>query len=140
MELTHRSVQPSGATDLHSMVSEDLMREPAYTIARGVRPLALVGSCAASDVGRVVAAMRRASTPGAEPFVYHHANGTADYGFAAAPWAVELYQWANEQADDVMPDVHRHRISGLLLGYSAAAVSDFENRRRVAASTSASAA
>jgi hypothetical protein len=67
-------------------------------------------------------------------------DGTVEYGYAAAQWAIDLYCWVvNEKADDVVPSHQRHRIIGLLLGYSAAAISDFE-MTAVSASTSGSSA
>lgn len=105
------------------------LHEQSYAIARGVRPLALVGQCEA-DAGirsRVLAHLSTHCDAGAVPFVCEREDGTAEYGYAAAQWAIDLYRWTvNEKADNTLPLNQRHRIIGLLLGYSAAAISDFE--------------
>jgi hypothetical protein len=114
------------------------LHEQSYVIARGVRPLALVGQCKADTVvrSRLLARLSRHGDVGAVPFVCEREDGTAEYGYAAAQWAIDLYRWVvNEKADDVVPSCQRHRIIGLLLGYSAAAISDFET---AAGSTSTS--
>jgi hypothetical protein len=51
---------------------------------------------------------------GVLPFIVSSADdGLADYGYAAAPWVVALYQWT--QGEEIPPE-HRNRIVTLLLG------------------------
>jgi hypothetical protein len=102
---------------MSSGISEDLIREQAYLVARGVRALAVLGHCeptqeAMSAVARMIA---RLAVPGALPFVIDRADGQADYGYAAQPWVIELYCWAQSPT---VPAEQRRRIIGLLLGYS----------------------
>ena len=109
--------------------------EQAYLVARGVRPLALVGSCPTEIASQAVAEMMPFSETGAIPFSCDRGDGTTEYGFAAAPWVIDLYRWTvqREEADETVPQSQRHRIVGLLLGYHASAVSAFEEsaaRRR----------
>jgi hypothetical protein len=109
--------------------SDDLIREHAYLVARGVRPLAIVGQCRADAVTMMRTATRieALSEPGAIPFVCDCANGSAEFGFAAEPWAVDLFQWLMRSDENAVPSEYRHRILGLLLGYSTAAVREFES-------------
>jgi hypothetical protein len=74
---------------------------------------------------RVATEVERASCPGAVPFVVDHGDGFAGFGYAGASWAVDLYEWAN--APTRVPQEHRHRINGLLLGYSVPAISRHED-------------
>src|SRR5471030_567227 len=93
----------------------EAVREHAYLVARGVRPLALVGHCV-SQPGALREARGSLDTfgcAGALPFVHDRGDGFADYGYAAAPWVVDLYAWAvRAEADDTMPVSQRHRIIG----------------------------
>jgi hypothetical protein len=108
--------------------SDDLVREQAYLVARGVRPLAIIGECGTDTVTMMRAATRieTLSVPGAIPFVCDCKNGAAEFGFAAEPWVVDLFEWVMTADRSAVPTEHRHRVLGLLLGYSAAAVRDFE--------------
>lgn len=123
-----------------SLVTE-AASEQAYLVARGVRPLALVGHCVvrAGVLPRVRRQLERFACEGAYPFVHDRGDGFADYGYAAAPWVTDLYTWAagQREADDSMPISNRHRIIGLLLGYSVSAISEFETARRTSTSASA---
>lgn len=103
-------------------------QEQAYLIARGVRPLALLGHCVADSLEMLNTAteIERYAVPGSIPFVIERGNGVADYGYAAARWAIELYQWAVCAPEDTVPLVQRHRILGLLLGYSLDAIRRYE--------------
>lgn len=101
--------------------SHEYLVEHAYLVARGVRPLALAGHCKAAP-GLMTAVFERltsAAAPGAQPFIIEREDGIADWGYAREDWAIDLYRWAQS---DAVPEVHRHRIIGLLLGYSAAAI------------------
>jgi hypothetical protein len=59
---------------------------------------------------------------GAIPFVVDRGDGIADCGFAVSKWAIDLFRYAVREA----PDQQRHRIIGLLLGYSAQAIHAYE--------------
>ncbi len=65
------------------------------------------------------------SVPGAIAFVIDRGDGRADYGFSAMRWAIDLLRWTNS---DAVPLVQRHRVLGLLLGYSADAIREFEEQ------------
>jgi hypothetical protein len=119
--------------------SEDLLAEQAYLVARGVRPLSLVGHCPADELTllRVATRIEAVTCPGAVPFVIDHQDGTASFGYAAAAWALDLYAWANAAT---VPQEQRHRINGLLLGYAVSAISSHEEEnsgRRFSDATSA---
>jgi hypothetical protein len=111
------------------IASDDVLTEQAYLVARGVRRLSLAGHCHAADDAsdellRVATQVERHSEPNAIPFVLDHGDGTASYGYAESRWALDLYQWAVK--DPSVPQEQRHRIIGLLLGYSTPAVSRHE--------------
>lgn len=79
-----------------------------------------------------------ANCVGAIPFVIDRGDDVADCGFAAKKWAIDLYRYAIREA----PDRQRHRIIGLLLGYSAQAIHDFDeldDATRVVASSASGA-
>ena len=103
-------------------------REHAYLIARGVRPLAIVGHCPAEPrrMFEVAAQLEELATDGAIPFVAPRDDGIADYGYAHSKWAIDLLSWAQT---DAVPTEHRHRIIGLLLGYSVQAIRAHEEQR-----------
>lgn len=75
--------------------SEDLIREHGYLVARGVRPLALMGHFNADPVAMERAATRleEAVPPGAIPWVLDREDGVANYGCAGAAWVVDLMEW-----------------------------------------------
>lgn len=107
--------------------SEDLLREHVYLVARGVRALAIAGWCEADELAMLRAATlveSHVESP-ALPFVVNHGDGRATYGYAAAAWALDLYQWAHAEQ---VPQEQRERIVGLLLGYSPEAVARFEDQ------------
>jgi hypothetical protein len=112
-------------------ISDDVLRELAYGVARGVRPLALAGSCAAEHDAMLVVQTRLESQgePGAIAFVCPRGDdGLADYGYAAAAWVIDLYRWVVGATEDEVPSKHRHRVVGLLLGYSVPAVANYEEQ------------
>lgn len=59
--------------------------------------------------------------PGVIPFVIDHGDGVASFGYAGERWALDLYEWA--VSDEGIPEAHRHRVIGLLLGYAPPAIS-----------------
>lgn len=109
------------------IASEDVMREQAYLIARSVRPLALLGHCEADPLVmlRIATALDACASGSCIPFVIDRGDGFADYGFAAAPWVVELYSWA---VGGSVPEEQRTRIVGLVLGYGVEAIRAFEDQ------------
>lgn len=120
----------------------ETLREHAYLVARGVRPLSLAGHCHVDEdpdlLLRVATDLERHAEANSIPFVVDHGDGVASYGYAGARWALDLYEWS--VIDPAVPQEQRHRIIGLLLGYGAPAVSRYEEEgsgRRFAA-TSAS--
>lgn len=109
--------------------SDDFVREHAYLVGRGVRSLAIVGECGADAITMMRTATRVESLaiPGAIPFVCDCGDGTAEYGYAAEQWVVDLFEWLMTADANAVPLVQRHRVLGLLLGYSAPAVREFES-------------
>jgi len=110
-------------------LSSELIREHAYLIANGVRPLALLGTCEAEPATmlRVTTQLENAACPNSIPFVLDRGDGFADFGFAASSWALDLFQWVT-RADSRIPTRQKHRIRGLLLGYGVEAIHAFEER------------
>ena len=109
--------------------SDDLLREQAYLVERGVRPLAWI--CAvSSDKESMEKTYERLTTvmyPSlAIPFVVPWKDGVfADVGFAEERWVVDMLEWAH--SGDI-PDVQLHRIICLLLGYSPKAIAERDVR------------
>lgn len=105
---------------------DDVIREHAYLIARGVRTIAIVDAIEAKPwlMERVATRLERLSDGQSIPFVMDRGDGMADIGYAAQPWAIELLKWVM-RAD--IPVLHKNRIVGLLLGYSSEAVQRYEN-------------
>jgi hypothetical protein len=101
--------------------SEDLIREGATLVARGVRALTLLGQCEAAEEAISVTARCIAdlACPGALPFVLDRSDGLADYGYAGALWAIKLYRWLQQTE---IPPEQCQRILGLLFGYSVEAI------------------
>jgi hypothetical protein len=109
--------------------SRDYLEEGAYLVARGVRALSLVGHCPTDQVTLLSAwtALSAFASDEAMPFVHDRGDGTADCGYAAAPWVIALYRWVVQQMDDPVGRQNSHRVIGLLLGYDVRAVTGFEN-------------
>lgn len=110
-----------------SLPSDDLIAEQMYLVARGVRPMALAGWCTADPLVmlRVATRLESAADPSALPFVIDHQVGSATFGYAAARWVLDLYEWL--VSDKAIPQEQRERITGLLLGYAAEAVARYED-------------
>ncbi len=109
--------------------SESCVSESAYLVARGVRPMSIVGYVKADKQLMLQAASRLEIVSIGEavvPFVIRRNDGGAVCGFAAASWVVDLYSWLVRSND--VPEDHAHRISGLLLGYDAKAIRDHDER------------
>lgn len=107
--------------------SDDLLSEQAYLVARGVRPLSVVGNCPSDSMTmlRVATRIECEACSGVVPFVVDHRDGTASFGYAGAAWVLDLYEWANDATQ--VPQEQRHRINGLLLGYGVPAISRHED-------------
>ena len=82
-----------------------------------------------NDLPLVVATRLETASLGtsAIPFVIDREEGVCDCGFAAERWVVELFKWISTATGEPM----RSRLTGLLLGYSAAAIRDFEQRQSI---------
>lgn len=91
-------------------------------MARGVRPLAIVGEGMADELEmlRALTLLGRYSSDSAIPFVVDHGDGTASWGYSSTAWAIDLYRWIRTVEGD---ESRRHQVLGLLLGYSPEAVS-----------------
>jgi len=114
-------------SDANAVALEAEAPEHAYLVARGVRPVAIVGQCPTIPrvMFEVAARLEELAEDGAIPFVSPRDDGIADYGFAASKWAIDLLRWTQS---DAVPTEHRHRIIGLLLGYSAEAIRRHEEQ------------
>lgn len=107
--------------------SDDLLREQAWLVARGVRSLALVESIPADHVQMLMAASRleaAADRMTCLPFVLDRGDGTADCGYACGTWALDLYRWASTSRE--VPPMQADRIRGLLFGYGPEAIRSHE--------------
>lgn len=89
--------------------SDDLLAEQAYLVARGIRPLSPVGDCPAQPMVmlRVATQVERQTCPGAVPFVIDRGDETASFGYAAAAWAVDLFEWVRRVGYGA-PAIARH--------------------------------
>lgn len=121
-------------------LSDDLLREHSYLVSRGVRALAIAGCCASDPLTtlRIATRLGALADSGSIPFVVDRGDGWADYGFAAARWAVDLYSWLAKNPQDAIPQHQKERILGLLLGYSSEAIRLFEDSQRILPSFTAS--
>jgi hypothetical protein len=106
---------------------EDTIVEHALLIARGVRPMALLGSISTDpkEMRRVSMCLDGFAVNAGDDvisFVIDDGNGFAQCGFAAAPWIVGLLRFAHSKT----AKRYRHQILGLLLGYSPRAIERHE--------------
>ena len=97
----------------------------AYLVARGVRALAIIGTCPDSpeSVQKTYDRLQRLGDDPAIPFVVSDSSGWVAFGFAAHAWVLDLLTFS-----DSCPSTQRDRILGLLLGYSSEAIRSFEER------------
>jgi hypothetical protein len=104
----------------------DVLSEHAYLVARDVRPIAIAGHfpSGSADALRIATLIEGAACENAVPFVIDHGDGSGSFGFASNRWALDFYEWA--VTDRSIPEQQRHRIVGMLLGYSPAAISRYE--------------
>ena len=124
----YRPHKMSDLNDLFGM-SDEMLTEQAYLIQRGVRPLVLLSPFPTEHflMQKVVTRLGTVSHGLAIPFVIDRGDGTAECGFAMNRWVVETLDWVFKE---VSPP-HSHRIVGLLLGYSAPAIENFEQRQSI---------
>lgn len=106
--------------------NRDVLAEHAYLVARDVRPIAIAGHfhTEAASMLRIATLIESASTEEAVPFVIDHGDGSGSFGYAANRWVLDFYEWSVK--DRAIPEQQRHRIVGLLLGYSPVAISRYE--------------
>ena len=111
------------------MMTDDALAEQACLIHCGVRSLTLLSPFPSDPliIRRVVTRLETVANGVAIPFAIDRGDGTADCGFAANRWVVETFQWV---LGDV-PQPHFNRVLGLLLGYSASAIQDYEQRQSI---------
>ena len=108
--------------------NSDVLSEHAYLVAREVRPVAIAGHfpTASANTLRIATLMETATREDAIPFVIDHGDGSGSFGFASNRWALDFYEWA--VTDRSIPEQQRHRVIGMLLGYSPVAISRYEER------------
>lgn len=104
----------------------DVLSEHAYLVARDVRPIAVAGHFPTDSVDalRIATLIECAAGEETIPFVIDHGDDNGSFGFAANRWALDFYEWA--VTDRSIPEQQRHRIVGMLLGYSPTAISRYE--------------
>jgi hypothetical protein len=105
----------------------DVLVEHAYLVARGVRPLAIANHFQTASVSVLrIATVIEAAAEGEDvlPFVLDHGDGSGSFGYAANRMTLDFYEWA--ASDRAIPEQQRHRIIGMLLGYSPVAISRYE--------------
>ncbi len=131
MRSTVRLHAPGARSSVSADLDPAVLREHAYLVARGVRSLALAGHAESAAITSLAIAstLEQVAEPRTIPFVIDRGDGFVDFGFASKRWVIELYRWAVTEKENAVPDVHRHRILGLLLGYSADAIDAFEEER-----------
>ncbi len=118
--------------------SSDLIKEQAYLVSRGVRPLAIVAESHGENPVAVLKAYNELCytlqsggiTVGGQtsiiPVCYQNGEGSVKLGFAARSWIPDTLKWILEN----VPQPHLDRMLGLLLGYSPDAIAadgDFDS-------------
>lgn len=76
---------------------------------------------------RVATRLETLGVEGVVPFVIDRGDGVAECGFAADQWVVETFQWMQKN----IKKPYYSRILGLLLGYSASAIHNYEQKQSV---------
>jgi hypothetical protein len=104
---------------LRAFGPDELLVEQCYLVERGVRAVALVGSCEPDETATCLHALACVAGGRVVPFVV---GDGAWCGFAANAWAVDLLRWLHVS----VPRVQVDRVLGVLLGYAPAAIARFE--------------
>lgn len=107
--------------------NQDVLAEHAYLVARGVRPLAIGGHFPTGSASTLrIATLIESAAPNEQvlPFVIDHGDGSGSFGYAVNRWTLDFYEWA--VTDRSIPEQQKHRLVGMLLGYSPAAISRYE--------------
>jgi hypothetical protein len=107
--------------------NRDVLAEHAYLVARDVRPLAIGGHFPTESASLLrIATLIEEAASGEDvlPFVIDHGDGSGSFGYAANRMTLDFYEWA--ASDRSIPEQQRHRVIGLLLGYSPVAISRYE--------------
>lgn len=105
----------------------EVLAEHAYLVARDVRPLAIGGHFPTGSASLLrIATLIEDAASGEDvlPFVIDHGDGSGSFGYAANRMTLDFYEWA--ASDPAIPEQQRHRIIGMLLGYSPVAISRYE--------------
>lgn len=105
----------------------DVLAEHAYLVARAVRPVAIAGHFSTDSAAPLrIATLIETAAAGEEviPFVIDHGDGSGSFGYAMNRWSLDFYEWA--VTDRSIPEQQRHRVVGMLLGYSPVAISRYE--------------
>lgn len=111
-------------------MSDELISEQAYLIARGVRPMMLFHLIDADPLlmGQVAGRIeQRAEGMKVLPFVFEDPSGMAWVGYAASKWVFETFQWAVESLEEP----YHSRVLGMLLGYNALEVAKYEEQQPI---------
>lgn len=111
-------------------ISNDSVREQVYLIERGVRSLALIGTCengskSPNQIADELDNFGLFNLTNTIPFVIE-AHDKIYYGYSNAKWAIDLFKWVMITE---MPEIQRDRILGLLFGYSIEAIAHFEDSK-----------
>ena len=109
--------------------TDDLARQQAYLVSRGVRPMALLPEVGKEPIEVQCAFFRiqelAAGLGTVIPFVWERPDhDCTDVGYVSHSWVLDLHKWLHE-AD--VPTRQYHRIMGLLLGYSPEAIAQHDN-------------
>lgn len=105
----------------------DVLAEHAYLVARGVRPIAIASHFPTDSASMLrIATLIEEAASGEDvlPFVIDHGDGSGSFGYAANRMTLDFYEWA--VTDRSIPEQQRHRVIGMLLGYSPVAISRYE--------------
>ena len=103
------------------------LSDAEYLIARGVRPMALVGDVVKEDRQKALMIMKMVTNTGGIatmiPFLVKRDDDWYACGFTKHEWAIDLLRWL--ESEDIPTD-QRNRILGMLLGYSPEAIAHFD--------------
>ena len=106
--------------------SDDAIREQAYLIERGVRPVATFGTVPV-ELSQLAYARLGACSLSSRviPFVIDRGGGRAICGLARNRWCVDLIRWIHT---DKVPQEYRSMILGMMLGYSSEGIEEYVSR------------